>query len=798
MLEVKQRQGRAVTRAEQRTDGMYFYTEAGILRLAPQSDRIIRVMYTAGSEFTEEYGIGIVYRPEAVSWSAEETEEAYLVKTAEITAEVNKQTSSIRYLNAEGRLLLAEKERESRILEEFDSYRMVIDENTKVDLVETPDGVKRMIREANKEFDRKLYHTRLFLDWQEDEALFGLGQAEEGILNLRGTTQYIHQANLKIGIPMLLSTKGYGILLATGSPAVFNDTQYGSYLYTEADPQMDFYFIKGDNFDEIISGYRLLSGKAAMLPKWAFGFIQSQERYETQEEILAVAKEYRERGIGLDCIVLDWHSWKGNLWGQKTFDLDRFPDPAAMTKELHDRNVHFMLSMWPNMHEASENYREFFERKLLLPASNIYDAFRKEARELYWKQVEEGLFCYGVDAWWCDSSEPVTPEWGRKQKPEPFDMYREFTEQAGKYMPLERCSAYGLAHAGTMFEGQRSVDESRRVVNLTRSGYTGSQRYGTILWSGDIYASWETLRRQIASGLNFCASGLPYWTLDIGGFFVKRGVQWFWAGDYDQGTEDLGYRELFTRWFQYGAFLPVFRSHGTDVRREIWQFGEPGTMFYDALVRMNRLRYRLMPYIYSAAGDCWRKDGTMMRMLAFDFAEDEKALEVTDQYLFGRSLMVCPVTEPMYYEAGSVPIEGASKTRRVYLPAGEAWYDFWTNVRYEGGQTITADAGIDRIPLYVREGSIIPMAQEGEYAAEQEDGVTELRVYPGKDAEYELYEDAGDGYGYEKGEYCVMKLCWDDEKKALTFKERQGNYPGKKEKRQYKMTVADPSEPFII
>ncbi|MBO5197135.1 MAG: DUF4968 domain-containing protein [Lachnospiraceae bacterium] len=481
MLQVKNRLKREIDRVEYSADWVDFYSEAGVLRIEPKDERIIRVMYTMRDGFTDEVGIGILEPPGKAEWLVEETKEAYLVKTSCVTAEVNKRTSSIRYFDAKGTLLLAEKERESRVLEEFDSYRLVVDENTKVDLVETPDGVKKIIREANKEFDRKLYHTRLFLNWQEDEALYGLGQAEEGVLNLRGTTQYVHQANLKIGIPMLLSTKGYGLLLATGSPAVFSDTAYGSYLYTEADPQMDFYFIAGENFDTVIDGYRTLTGKAAMLPKWAFGFVQSQEMYETQEEILKIAGEHRERGIGLDCIVMDWSSWKGNLWGQKTFDEIRFPDPKAMTDQLHEENVHFMISIWPNMNEASENYKEFFDKKLLLPANNIYDAFRPEARALYWKQAKEGLFDKGIDAWWCDSNEPVTPEWGHRQKPEPFDMYREFTAQAGKYMPLEKCNAFGLVHAQAMYEGQRGTDESKRVVNLTRNGYTGGQRYGTIL-----------------------------------------------------------------------------------------------------------------------------------------------------------------------------------------------------------------------------------------------------------------------------------------------------------------------------
>lgn len=325
--------------------------------------------------------------------------------------------------------------------------------------------------------------------------------------------------------------------------------------------------------DGVVRLYRYLTGKAVLLPKWAYGYIQSCERYETAEELVQTAKEYRTRDIGLDGIVLDWLSWGEGLWGQKTFDKECFPDPEEMLRKLHEMQVHFMISIWPNMDERSSNYREFKEKGLLLPASNVYNAFSEEGRALYWKQVEEGLFCHGIDSWWCDSSEPYTPEWNYKYRPEPAKLYGEYINTTKDHMPMWALNGFGLFHAKALYEGQRRAQEKygveKRVLNLTRSSYTGQQRYGTILWSGDTEASWETFRKQIAAGLNFSAAGLPYWTTDIGAFFVKSGHQWFWQGEYPKGAEDLGYRELYVRWSQWACFLPVFRAHGTDCRREL-------------------------------------------------------------------------------------------------------------------------------------------------------------------------------------------------------------------------------------
>lgn len=754
MITSERRKSRTITNVKRINDTLTLASEYGFLQLIPQNETILRIVFTACEQASPSFGVGISYKENYPDWDYEELENTVILKTKALTAEVTKETGRIQYFDSKMRLLLAEREYESRILDEFDSYKTVETDDAETENIATADGVKLRIKSAKTVFDKKLYRTKLNLKWQDDEALFGLGQFPEGVLSLRGTSQYLYQANMNIAVPFLISTAGYGLLLATGSPSIFQDTAYGSYLQAEADVQMDYYIIAG-NYQEIIKGYRLLTGKAPMFPKWAFGYLQSQERYETAEELIETADEYRKRGIKLSCLILDWFTWEENQWGQKTFDPKRFPDPSEMMRKLHEKDVRLMISIWPNMHSTTPNYAEMREKGLLFPLSDLYDTFNEEARKLYWKQANEGIFSHGLDAWWCDSSEPITPEWMKTEEPEPTGAYYEFTEAAAKLFPRELGNTFGLYHAKGIYEGQRGTCDDKRVVNLTRSGYTGQQKYGTILWSGDISASWDVLRKQIVAGLQLCACGFPYWTLDIGAFFVKKGKHWYWNGNYEEGTSDLGYRELYVRWFQYGAFLPVFRAHGTDIRREVWAFGEAGEPFYDALVSAIDLRYQLMPYIYSLAAAVWYDDATIIRFLAFDFPEDKEAVKIGDQYMFGNALMVCPVLSPMYYESGSKPIDNAAFTRRVYLPEGCMWYDFWTNEKFSGGSWITAKADIGRIPLFVREGSIIPM--EGT-----------LRIYSGANGDFMLYEDDGDGYGYERGEYILKKLSWDESKKTLS------------------------------
>ena len=741
---------RAVSRCERTDSTVTFFSEYGALRLEPVSPEIVRVRFTREDTFSQEAKPGVLPFSPFCSWKLNETKDAYTLLTDRLALTIDKTSLFICYRTRDGKLLLRENPRDSRTLEAYDSYLPNPEEPARMERVRTPDGEKVIPRDIPRVYDRRLYRCRLNLFWQEGEALYGLGQHEEGLLNLRGHTVYLHQANLKIAVPLLVSSLGYGILTDTYGPAIFRDDVFSSSIFTEADMEMDHYFLYGGNLDGVIHSCRTLTGKAAMLPRWAFGFVQSQERYETAAEMLDTAREYRRRGVGLDCIVLDWCSWEDGMWGQKTLDPARFPDPASFLAELHRKQVRFMVSIWPNMDEKTDDYRAFAERDLLLPFSNLYDATRAEGRALYWEQVRQNLYRYGVDAWWCDSSEPFTPEWTHQEKPDPAQMYQEYVENAGRQMPLRLANAYALFHAQGIYEGQRAESEEKRVVNLTRSAALGQQRYGAILWSGDTSASWQTLRRQIAAGLNFCASGLPYWTVDIGGFFVKRGDTWFWNGEYEDGCRDEGYRELYTRWYQFAAFLPMFRAHGTDTRREIWHYGDEGGAYYEAMKAANRLRYRLMPYLYSEAGHVWKDDKTLLRLLAFDFADDPNALDIADQFLFGQSLLVCPVTQP------------AVLSRSVYLPKGCDWYDLHTNHRYCGGQTIDAQTSLESIPVFVRAGSIVPVGRASQYAGEDTGTRPVLCVYPGCDAHFSFYEDDGDGYGYECGEYTMTEMHWDD------------------------------------
>jgi len=756
-------------------------TEQGKILCQPIRANIIRIVYTLEDDFPKTHGPGFVNNQADCQWTCSEEDGSIFLKTSNLTLAVNKETGSFTYFDATGKLLTKEPDARGKTLIPFDSHKVLLDENSTVERIETPDGVKEIVQDAKKVFDQVLYHARLEFEWEPGEALYGLGQQEDGVLNLRGTRQYVYQANMKIAIPVILSTNRYGIVMDTGAPLILNDTASGSYLYCEACHALDYTFIFGETFDEIVSGYRTLTGKAAMLPKWAFGYMLSQERFETQQEILDTVMAYRNRQVPLDSIVLDWQSWENGMWGQKTFDRQRFPDAKAMTDALHENGAHFMISIWPNMVKDSDNHTEMKQQDCLFQHSEIYNAFDEKARQLYWKQAQEGLFSQGVDAWWCDSSEPFTPEWNSVNKPEPDRSYLDFHETARIYMDETLTNAYPLYHAQGIYEGQRSTTSQKRVVNLTRSAYTGQQKYGVILWSGDISASWKTLKNQIAAGLNFCASGLPYWTLDIGAFFVKQGEKWFWDGQYEEGNRDLAYRELYTRWFQLGAFLPVFRTHGTDTRREIWHFGEPGELFYDALLRFTELRYRLMPYIYSVAGMVTLRDDTLMRLLAFDFMHDPHVYDIKDQYLFGPALMICPVTEPMYDARHSLPLEKAEKTRPVYLPTGCLWYDFWTHESYAGGQEITAQASLDIMPIFVKAGSIIPVAEVAQHAAASSNREITLRIYPGADGHFTLYQDEQDNYNYEQGAYSTIELSWDNDQGILSLGERLGHFTGMEE-----------------
>jgi alpha-D-xyloside xylohydrolase len=783
-------------------EGLLIQSERGRLALTVYSSCAIRVRYTERSEFGNQPSLMIVAQPDGrVRFDVRETADSLLFSTADLMIEIDRQTLAFTYRDAGGYLLTREPARGGKTLEPFDVTVSVFDEATISEDSENVDGVRMRAGNVRKVVDRQAYHTKLEFEWADGEALYGLGSHEEGMLNLRGQHQYLYQHNMKAVVPVLVSTRGYGILLDSYSLMTFHDDDSDSYLWTDVDDELDYYFIYGPEFDQIVRQLRLLTGSVPMLPKWAFGYVQSKERYVSQAELIEVVREYRARGLPLDCIVQDWKTWIGEFWGQKSLDPERFPDPQQMMNDLHALHARLMISIWPTMHPGGANWREMRDQGFLLGNQATYDAFDPAARACYWKQANDGLFSHGVDAWWCDCTEPFEADWKGAVKPEPEDRVRINVEEAKHYLDPAVINAYSLLHSKGIYEGQRAVTRSKRVVNLTRSAYAGQQRYATITWSGDVAANWETLRRQIPAGLNFCATGLPYWTLDMGAFFVKKDPElWFWCGDYDQGVDDLGYRELYARWFQIGAFLPIFRAHGTDTPREIWRFGSPGELVYDTLVKYLCLRYRLMPYTYSLAGQVTHQDYTMLRVLPFDFRHDPDTYDIDDEYMFGPAFLVCPVTKPMYFAANSTPLEEVEKTRSVYLPSGSDWYDFWTGKRYAGGQTVSADAPLETMPLYVRSGSIVPIGPEIQFTGDQPDAPIELWVYPGQDGGFTLYEDEGDNYDYEQGSFATIHIAWNDSTRQLTLDHRQGSYPGMQVSSMFRVVIADgkPFDPLVV
>ena len=703
----------------------------GRLRVEVIDEGIVHIVYTKAAHFAAKPGVMILPQTPSPHHKLIEEGESLVLRTQKLQLRIDRQTGHFTWLDAAGNLLLRDA---GKHLEPVPVERRVFDPTIKITTESTADGLKVRVANAKIVFDRIAYQTKLDLIFSPGEAIYGLGQHEEGILNYRGHCQYLYHQNLKVAMPAILSTRGYGILFNTESFAVFHDDVHGSYFWTDVDDEMDFYFLTGPEFDQVIAGLRKLTGRPTMLPRWAYGYIQSKERYRTQEELLEIVREYRRRKIPLDCIVQDWCTWTGKWWGDKNPDKDRYPDPSQLVRDLHAMSAKLMVSIWPVMRGECPNQLEMRRHGFLLGNDATYNAFDPAARALYWKQANDGWFRHGVDAWWCDCTEPFEADWKGGLKPEPWKRAVINTNESKTFLDPEHINAYSMYHSRGIYEHQRAATSEKRVVNLTRSGYPGQQRYGAITWSGDTAATWQTFRRQIADGLNFTVTGNPRWTLDIGGFFVDSKEQWFWRGDYPRGCDDPAYRELYVRWFQLGAFLPIFRSHGTDTPREIWRFGNPGDVTYDTLIRFLHLRYRLLPYIYSIAAWETLFDYTMLRLLAFDFRHDPRVYDIADQFMFGPALLVCPVTE------------ANAKTRSVYLPSGCDWHDFWTGQRHAGGQTIDAAAPLDILPLFVRAGSIIPMGPKVQHASESLDAPIELRLYDGADRRFTFYEDENDNY----------------------------------------------------
>ena len=556
-------------------------------------------------------------------------------------------------------------------------------------------------------------------------------------------------------------------------------------FWSEYEPQADYYFIAGDNYDGVIKGYRQLTGKAQVMPKWALGFWQSRERYATQEDLVETLRELRARHIPVDNIVQDWQYWEPDQWGSHAFDSTRFPAPEQMLDDVHALHGRFMISVWPKFYTNTAHYQELKDagymylhpeedslRDWLGYTQSFYDAYAAGGRKMFWHQMDESLYSkYGkkIDAWWMDASEPNLRDCL------PLDYMKWLLHPNALGSSTEYLNAYALVNAQAIYEGQRSVDPDKRVFLLTRNGFAGLQRYSTASWSGDIGTSWTDMRMQMSAGLGYSMSGIPFWGMDIGGFSVMSQF-------YDAAGQDE-WQELQTRWHQFGTFVPLFRTHGQWPRRELWNIAPEGSKAYESILWYMQLRYRLMPYLYSLTGAVNYADYTLMRGLPMDFPEDPAVRDLSDQWLLGPALMPCPVYE---YKA---------RSRAVYFPAG-LWYDFYTGEPIPGGERRTVEAPYERMPLYVRAGSIVPVGPAMEWSDQKPADDLLLLVYAGADAHFTLYEDDGLTYGYERGEYSTIDLNWNNDAHTLSIGERKGSYPGMLQKRQFRLIFVDQAHPF--
>lgn len=575
-----------------------------------------------------------------------------------------------------------------------------------------------------------------------------------------------------------------------------DDTQKNQITWWgEMQDMVDYYFVYGDSMDDVISGYRTLTGKAQIMPKWAMGYWQSREKYNSQEEVLSTLAEFRRRQIPIDNIVIDWLHWNQDSWGSHEFDRSRFPDPKGMVDTIHAMDARVMVSVWPKFYATTEHFKEFDEKGWMYQGAirdsirdwvgpgylaSFYDAYHPEARKLFWSQMNDHYMPLGIDAWWMDASEPnvrdcIDVEY-RKDLMNPTAL-----GPADKYF-----NAYALMTAEAIYDGQRGVDPDRRVFLLTRSGFAGLQRYSTATWSGDIATRWEDMEAQIAAGLNFAVSGIPYWTMDIGGFCVEDRYVAAQKEFNETGKENADmkeWRELNTRWYQFGAFAPLFRAHGQWPFREVFNIAPEGHPAYNTIVAYTKLRYNLMPYIYSLAGMTHFNDYTIMRPMAMDFTSDRATYDIKDQYMFGPALLVAPV-----YKYGA-------RSRDVYFPENTKWYDFYTGRLTEGGQTVNVAAPYERIPLFVRAGSIITAGGDIQSTARESSEPLTIAVYAGDDGEFTLYEDEGTNYNYEKGQFSRIGIKYDDATSTLTIACREGEYPGMKQSRKFNIVKVDASHP---
>ena len=654
----------------------------------------------------------------------------------------------------------------------------------------------------------------------KDEAIYGLGTIQNGKMNRRGETKRMEQSNLEDFQSVLQSIKGWGIYWENYSPTLFEDNANGMSFTAEAGEGIDYYFMYGGSADGVIAQMRHLSGDVPMFPLWTYGFWQSKERYKSAAETESIVDKHRELQVPLDGIIQDWQYWGPNyLWNAMDFLSEEFVKGPQMIKNVHAKHAHFMISIWASFGPQTQQFRELNEKGLLLPIETwpqsglshiwpprmdypsgvkVYDAFSPVARDIYWKHLKR-LYDYGTDAWWMDSTDPDF--FNPRESDYDHKVYGGTWRSQRNAFPLETVRG--------IYQSQRRdyANSPKRVFIMTRSSFAGQQHYGSNMWSGDVASSWDMLRKQIPAGLSFSLTGNPNFNTDIGGFFCgsynTRG-----SGSAPQNPQ---FQELYVRWMQYGLFCPVFRSHGADAPREIWQFGKKGEPVYDAIEKMIRLRYRLIPYLYSTAWQVTSANGSYLRPLFSDFAADKKIWNTTDEFMFGRSILAAPIVDPQYTEekivkedamtgwdhktaVGESAVQAdftTSKSVVKYLPKGALWYDFWTNKTYKGGWNVTLETSFDRVPMFVRAGSILPLGPEVQYVGEKAWDNLELRVYPGADGDFTLYEDEGDGYNYEKGIYATITFHWNNKTRTLTIGNRKGEYPGMLKTRQFTIVLPD-------
>jgi alpha-D-xyloside xylohydrolase len=788
--------------------GVLFTMRQGTLTIEICSDTIIHVVYTLRTE-PPAPAVAVVKETWApVPFTVKQDRDKISVSTRKLTVAVQRRSGRVSFLDRRGSVILQE-----------------------------PDGGGKTLTQAIVTGQNTWRPEQIFLS-RPDEAYYGLGQHQEGFFNWRGIPLRLQQVDANIAMPVVISNKGYGIIWNNASITDFNPTNqivkidptskcgkftsgaaglYGfmatggtgrdriglqingqtivdlegyvapyagsgvlelkpntEYSLTvqgasndaavyvrppsnltgfrsEAGDAIDYYFLYGPHLNQVVAEYREATGAAPLFPKWAYGFWQCRERYSNQNQLLEAAAGFRQRNIPVDVIVQDWQYWGKYGWNAMRFDENNYPDPSAMTKKLHDENLHFVISVWSKFESKTDIFQKMQAHTLLVPGTEWFDAFNPKAREMFWSSMRDGIFRHGADGWWLDATEPE------------FDILKDKPTflGAGNFVR----NAYPLYVTQAVYQGQRTASPDQRVVILTRSAYLGQQRNAAATWSGDVESNWSVFRKQIAAGLGLTMAGIPYWTTDVGGF-IRPPDQY----------QSAAYRELLTRWFEYGVFCPLFRIHGNESETEIWKYGSDVETTFR---KYDELRYRMLPYIYSVAWRITNQGDNLMRALPLEYRTDPKVTNIADEFLFGPSLLVSPIISP------------DAKSRSVYLPREGAWIDFWTGQRETGGQTVTSEAPLDRIPVYVKAGSIVPLGPVMQFATERKDPI-ELRIYTGSDTTFVLYDDEGDNYNYERGLHATIPMRWSEASRTLTIGARAGQFPGMPRRIMFRVACVRP------